>query len=400
MAILNKKWNSWVDKKDGLRQNVPHGFLYPILDAKNTGLQVATEVKVGRIVFEKETNRATGVEYFTGGSSEPRIVNARKQVILAAGALGSPQILERSGVGSSSLLSQLNIPVVSDLPGVGNNYQDHNLVLYSYKSTATEEQTIDGLLSGRLSIETALKQKITTPERYILGWNGLDCFGKLRPSEEQINSFVPSLKELYDRDFKDRPEKPMMLLATFAGYLGDHSIIESGQYFTVIPYTAYPYSRGSIHIKSSSPFDAPEFNPGYLSDPADVEQLLYGYKLQREIARHLSHYRGPLESTHPKFPAGSKASYDYVDSLSAEKGFPVPIEYTPEDDDVIRDYIRQSTATTWHSMSTCCMKKRELGGVVDERLNVYGVEGLKVVGMLITDSSGLLLINLHFLCVY
>lgn len=86
---FNKKWNSWVDKNNGLRQNVPNGFLYPILDAKDTGLRVATEVKVGRI-FENGPNRAYGVEYFTGNSSEPQVVYARKQVILAAGALGSP----------------------------------------------------------------------------------------------------------------------------------------------------------------------------------------------------------------------------------------------------------------------------------------------------------------------
>ncbi|GAM33961.1 hypothetical protein TCE0_013f01239 [Talaromyces pinophilus] len=384
---FNKKWNSWVDKNNGLRQNVPHGFLYPILDAKNTGLRVATEVKVGRILFENGPNRANRVEYFTGNSSEPQVVYARKQVILAAGALGSPQILERSGVGSSTLLSQLNIPVVSDLPGVGTNYQDHNLVLYTYKSAATEQQSLDGLLSGRLSIENAHKQKLTTPERYILGWNGLDCFGKLRPSEEQIKSFTPSFKELYNRDFRDRPERPMILFGTVAGYLGDHSSVESGQYFTCIPYTAYPYSRGSIHIKSTSPFEAPEFNPGYLSDPVDVEQMLYGYKIQREIARRLSHYRGPLEITHPKFPPESKASYKYVDNLSAEKGFPVPIEYTPEDDEIIRDYIRQSVGTTWHSISTCSMKKLENGGVVDERLNVYGVEGLKVVDLSICPEN-------------
>lgn len=372
-----------MDKNDGIRQNTPHGFLYPILDANNTGLQVATEVKVGRILFEEDTNRANGVEYFTEGSSKPQVVYARKQVILAAGGLGSPQILERSGVGNSSLLSKLRIPVVSDLPGVGSDYQDHNCVLYTYRSTTTQEQTLDGLLSGRLSMENAFKQKLTTPGQYILGWNGCYGFGKFRPSEEQIKSFTHSFKELYDRDFKDRPERPMLMLGLVAGYLGDHSAVESGQYFTCVPFNPYPYSRGSMHIKSSSPFDAPEFNAGFLSNPADVEQMLYGYKLQRDIARRLSHYRGPLETSHPKFPPGSKASYDYVDGLSAEKGFPVPIEYTSEDDDAIRDYIRQSVETTWHSMSTCAMKKRELGGVVDERLNVYGVEGLKVAGELI-----------------
>ena len=127
----------WQEQR--LRQNVPNGFLCPILDAKDTGLRVATEVKVGRILLKKGPSRANRVEYFTSNSSKPQVVYTQKQVILATGALGSPQIFERSGVRSSTLLSQLNIPIVSDLPGVRSNYQDHNLVLYTYKSTTTEQ---------------------------------------------------------------------------------------------------------------------------------------------------------------------------------------------------------------------------------------------------------------------
>lgn len=375
----------WVDKRTGLRQNTPGGFLYPILDKGNTGLQVATDTKVARILFDTDTKRATGVEYVVD-HPHVQIVHARKQVILAAGAFGSPQVLERSGVGNSSLLASLNIPLVSDLPGVGSNYQDHNLLLLAYKSTADKDASLDELLSGRLSLEEALSQRKSSPDRYILGWNGIDCFGKFRPTEKEVEIFAPCLKELWERDFKNRPQKPLMLFGIGGFYLGDYSVVEPRAYMTSIPYTAYPYSTGSIHIKSRSSFDAPEFDPGYLSHPADIEQLLYGYKIQREIVRRMSHYAGIVPSTHPQFPAGSKADYDYVDTLSKEKGFAVPIEYSDQDDDVIREFIRQGVATTWHSIGTCAMKEQDEGGVVDDRLNVYGVQGLKIVGTFLSPS--------------
>ena len=130
----------WIDGKTGLRQDVPHRVLFPLLDQGGTSLQVATETKVHRILFDNN-QRATGVEYQPIGESDPlQTITARKLVVLAGGALGSPQILERSGVGNKDILSKIDIPVVSDLPGVGTNYQDHNVVFYPYKSSLTEEQ--------------------------------------------------------------------------------------------------------------------------------------------------------------------------------------------------------------------------------------------------------------------
>jgi alcohol oxidase len=375
----------WVDKRNGLRQNVPHGFIYPVLDAGNTGLQVATDTKVSRILFDSDTKRANAVEYVIDqetGTPHTEIVYARKQVILAAGGLGSPQILERSGVGNSELLSKLDIPVVADLPGVGSNYQDHNLLMYTYKSGAPKDASVNELLSGGLSLEEALDQKKTDSERYLLGWNGMDCFGKFRPTEKEIESFAPALKQLWEDEFKNRAEKPLIMLGLFAGYVGDYTTISEGEFLTCGCYNAYPYSQGLIHIKSSSPFDPPLFDPGFLSNPADLEQLVYGYKLQREIVRRMFYYRGVLEITQPAFPPESKANYEYVDALSQEKGFAVPIEYSSEDDEIIRDFIRERVATSWHSMATCAMKKRDAGGVVDDRLNVYGVQGLKITGMI------------------
>lgn len=100
-----------------------------------------------------------------------KTIKARKLVVVTAGALGTPQILERSGVGNPELLKKLDIPVIADVPGVGENYQDHHLLLYPYKSNLDPEETLDGILSGRKDFVKALGEKDP-----MLGWNGI---GKL-----------------------------------------------------------------------------------------------------------------------------------------------------------------------------------------------------------------------------
>lgn len=94
----------------------------------------------------------------------------------------------------------------------------------------------------------------------------------------------------------------------------------------------------------------------------------------------MAHYRGAQEAGHPVFPEGSKAGFAYVDEQDRKNGRILPIEYSKEDDQAIELFIPQNVSTAWHSMGTCAMKLREEGGVVDGRLNVYGVQRLKVVG--------------------
>jgi alcohol oxidase len=100
----------------------------------------------------------------------------------------------------------------------------------------------------------------------------------------------------------------------------------------------------------------------------------------------MSCYGGPLKDRHPVFPVGSEADYDVVDDESIAQGFPVPIKYSKNDDEAIRQYFREQVQTTWHSIGTCPMKPREADGVVDSELNVYGVKGLKIVGKLSTSK--------------
>ena len=164
---------------DGKRQDAAHRYVHPLLqDGQHPNLHVLVESKVIRIIFDESSPpRAVGVEYKTNPDHQPEIglskhvtqtIKATQLVVVTAGALGTPQILERSGVGNPELLNKLEIPVVADVPGVGENYQDHHLLLYPYKSNLGEEETLDGILSGRKDFVKAMEQKDP-----ILGWNGI-----------------------------------------------------------------------------------------------------------------------------------------------------------------------------------------------------------------------------------
>jgi alcohol oxidase len=364
---------------------------------KHPNLHLLVESTVTRVIFEGK--RATGVEYrattpVAGEEGKTSIVKARKLVVVSSGALGTPQVLERSGVGNAKILTKLGIPVVSDLPGVGEEYQDHHLIGYPYKVILPPNETLDGLLGGRLDFLGALKE-----QNPIVGWNAVDVAAKLRPTEEEVAQLGPEFVQLWNRDFKDQPDRPLMLFAVVNFSLLDPAIIAEAvggpcQCITMGCYTAYPYSRGNIHITSKDPQAPPSFNSGFLSHPADVKKLAWAYKKQREIFRRTNCFDGEIAIGHPKFREGSKAAF--TDKRGAEDRFASfedrrklpPIQYDAEDDAVIEDWIRQGMNTTWHSLGTCKMAPRENGGVVDKDLNVYGTEGLKLAGKFFAPYFG------------
>jgi alcohol oxidase len=146
-------------------------------------------------------------------------------------------------------------------------------------------------------------------------------------------------------------------------------------------FTGYPYSRGSIHVTGPEIDDKLDFNTGFFSDPlgVDVKKHVWIYKKQREIFRRMKTCRGELPGGHPTFPPDSTAVYIPPSNESVEDI--QDIVYSAEDDKIIEEWARGHVETTWHSMGTCKMAPREEGGVVDERLNVYGLQGLKVVDL-------------------
>ncbi|UNI17106.1 Alcohol oxidase [Purpureocillium takamizusanense] len=386
---------------DGKRQDTAHRYIHPLLQSgQYPNLHLLLESKVSRVIFDG--TRATGVEYQPTASSQPNtslskpvssVVKAKKLVVVSAGALGTPSILERSGIGGAELLKKLDIPLVSDVPGVGEEYQDHNLLLYPYKTSLKADETLDGILSGRLDFATAVSEK-----NPILGWNGIDVAGKLRPTEEEVAQLSPAFQELWDRDFKEQTDRPLMLIGVVTAFLGDHKTLNEGedgvsQYATMGTYTAYPYSRGNIHIVSKDAQAPPSFNTGYLSHPADLTKLVWAYKKQREIYRRTNAFAGELAMGHPKFREDSKAALTDgplvqggFKSVEERKAIPA-LEYDAEDDAAIEDFIRDNLNTTWHSLGTCKMAPKEKGGVVDKSLNVYGTQGLKLADLSIVPEN-------------
>ncbi|KAF4628178.1 hypothetical protein G7Y89_g9974 [Cudoniella acicularis] len=380
---LDARWHRYVGP-NGKRQDAAHRYVHPLLQSgQYPNLHILLEAKVIRVLFDESSPpKAIGIEYKSNEEHQPSLalsktvhntIKAKKLVVVTAGALGTPQILERSGIGNPEILKKLNIPVVADVPGVGESYQDHHLLLYPYKSSLDENETLDGILSGRKDFAKALGEKDP-----MLGWNGIDICAKLRPSDAEISALGPEFQKDWDRDFKPYPTRPLMLCGVVNAFLADPSLVEPGQYITIATYTGYPFSRGSIHITSKEDvLTGYDFDAGFLNHPSDIKKQLWAYKMSREIARRLPYYKGELELGHPKFKEGSKAA------LSNDKpsGDVKDIEYSKEDDEAIEDWIRDNLNTTWHSLGTCAMKPKEKGGVVDGSLNVYGTQGLKVADL-------------------
>lgn len=213
---FERRWKRYVSP-EGKRSDTAHMYLHPLLrDGKHPNLHVLVESQVVRVLFDNN-KRACGVEYQPNPRFQSpdaptpppkRTVRARKLVVVSSGACGTPSVLERSGVGSADVLKKAGVPVIEDLPGVGHDYQDHNLTLWPYKTALEPHETLDELISGRLSFEEALEKK--DPR---LGWNTIDVAGKVRPTKEEVASLGPAFKAAWDRDFKDKPNRPLSLIA-------------------------------------------------------------------------------------------------------------------------------------------------------------------------------------------
>lgn len=206
----------FVSPTTGRRQDAAHVYLHPRIQSNhrnggNSGgssnLHALVESRVTRILFDEE-KRASGVEFLNSG--ETHTVKARKLVVISAGALGTPQILERSGVGNPQVLSRAGVPVVEALEGVGHQYQDHQMAVVVYNSTLDE--TIDTIVNGVMDVPGLVES-----DAGILSWNGVDGYAKLRPTESDVEGFEPGLRAAWDRDFAHTPGKPLAVVLPMSG---------------------------------------------------------------------------------------------------------------------------------------------------------------------------------------
>lgn len=315
--------------RNGLRQSVAHTYLE--LARGRPNLEVRTGAVAQRILFKG--NRAIGVRYRAAGVEHDAF--ADREVVVSAGAIRSPQLLELSGIGDPGVLGRLGIPVVNPLSGVGDNLQDHLMTRLTYECTAP--LTVNDLVRSPWMAAKALM-------RYAVRRDGIFATPSLTAT-----AFVRSDTGLA------RPDLRIQIgLTSSKGRLvkrGEHGL-DPYSGFHIGAYPLYPRSRGSTHIRSVDPGEAPEVVAGYLLEPEDGRLAVRGLELVREIAE-TSPMRAFIKREVRPGPG--------VSGLAP-----------------MLEYVKASGHTCWHPAGTCRMGD-DPGAVVDPELRVHGVGGLRVV---------------------
>ncbi|KAI0776758.1 alcohol oxidase-like protein [Trametes elegans] len=381
------RWQKWIDATTGKRSDVPHNYIFN--HAFNDNLEILTGYDVKKVIFEEKC--AVGIEYAASTrfrpDAKPEVLTAlaRRLVVVSAGSFGSPAILERSGIGSKEVLGRAGVEQIVDLPGVGENYQDHQVIFAPYIA-ADSATTLDGIVANNESEIDKWSTQWQKDGTGLLADNGLDAGIKMRPWEEDLDAIGEGFRKRWLEFYVPAPDKPVLWIGTVSVFPGDPTKLSGKKAFSVGWHIEHPASTGHVHIVTADDPQAPlDFHAGYLDAPEDMPLHLWGYKRSREYARRLPSYRGELVEFHPSFAAGTAAAIGLRDGPVAVDE--PDIVYTEEDDKVLDEYIRGAIGTAWHSLGTCAMKKREEGGVVDSRLNVHGVDGLKVVDMSICPGN-------------
>ena len=314
-----------VTHRNGERFSAAKAYLTPSLGRPN--LYVVTGAQTTRIVVDG--GRASGVEVRLGGVT--KTIHARREVLLSAGALQSPQLLMLSGIGPADRLRALGIAVERDLPGVGRNLHDHVDVVAVLDAPHLSD------LFG-LSLRGAIRLL-----GGIVAWRR-ERKGMLTTNFAEAGGFVRS---------DDQVERPDLQFHFVVGKLVDHGRKTTfGHGYSCHVCLLHPKSRGSVDLASADPFAPPLIDPNFLAERDDVDRLVRGFKAMRRILSQ------PALAAH--------GARELATSASAQS------------DDEIERFVRTHADTIYHPVGTCRMGSGPLD-VVDAELRVHGIDGLRVV---------------------
>ncbi|KAL5339976.1 alcohol oxidase [Aspergillus crustosus] len=364
--------------------------------ARERGVDIITGAVVRRVLFEVFPGPdgqadgepvATGVEVAIEGRTH--VLRAKKEVLLCAGAINTPKILELSGIGNAELLRNLDIPVLVDNPNVGENLQDHlstgisfeavdsvvtldpllrqepeaiQAAMQQYTESKSGPMTIGGIQSSAfmpiLEFHSSNKERVSTLAEFI------DPFLFLQPDQSAAEP-EPDARNTAIRNILTKPNSPSSMMFMFLGQgnLHDHketafsgSSLKPGNIITLGFETNFSFSRGNTHITSSDPGGKPTINPNYFKHPLDLELMA-----RTLLDVHGLHKLSPLSEFLKKDGQRNHPDAFLTDIASAKK------------------YLLDTVNTTYHYCGTAAMLPRDKGGVVGTDLRVHGVKGLRVV---------------------
>ncbi|KAH9903755.1 putative GMC oxidoreductase [Xylariomycetidae sp. FL2044] len=373
---------------DAIKKERSHsGSAYYLPIKSRDNLHVITNATVQKILFEGGPKHgsptAIGVQY--SHDNELEVAHCKKEVLLAAGALQSPKILELSGIGNGDILRSHGIDTLVDLPGVGENLQDHIMSTTSF-AAVDDLETIDSILrQNQPALDQAINEftvnhtgpltsmGVSTmaylPVMQYLSGEGRktleDLLANNWPSDgtQYAQARARAYYKIAERTLLDPKEPSSAFLSYIAQNTGVNANNTKSLSFNAI--LSHPLSRGSVHISSARVSDAPVVDPKYLSNPVDFEVF----------ANHVFY----LETIAASPPLTKLLKHPLVHRV-------------PESDlvdlDAAKKWMKENAVSMWHLGGSCSMLPRELDGVVDPKLCVYGAKNLRII-----DSSVIPLIS-------
>ncbi|KAJ5159570.1 uncharacterized protein N7482_006574 [Penicillium canariense] len=350
---------STINPTNGTRSYSRTGYLDSLADRGN--YDVLANAHVTRILFDSSSAAgnltANAVEYTIDNGTTTLTVKVKKEVVLAAGTVGSPTVLLHSGIGPKDVLSDAGVDLVSELPGVGQHLQDH--------LSATVKWTTNVETAGSIFYDDGSEKNnplfLTYIDSAVAYVNATGMYGsqveefeasilaqidQYKPNTTYDDGVINGYKAIYNTTAStifNSPIGQIELLLMNSDANGDFGITAALQ---------HPYSHGRIYINSSNPMDYPVIDPNYLYNPVDHAILREGLKLARQLGE-----TAPISST-----------------LTNETSPGTSVQT----DDEWLDWIMESAGTEFHPSSSCAMLPRDQGGVVDANLRVYGLANVRV----------------------